>query len=223
MDRKVTALRVQKRNPNRVNVYLDGEYSFGLSRIVAAWLRVGDMLSEEKIEQLRKRDEKEVALQNALHFVDYRPRSAAEVKKKLSDKGFDASVIEEILTRLIENGTLDDARFAQGWAENRSYFRPRGRRLLALELRQKGIPDHLIEEAFDSLPEEDSLAYQAGEKQVRRWQGLEWQAFRQKMGQFLARRGFRMESILNVLPRLYELSQSEPSREYSMDNGEFEK
>lgn len=223
MDRKVTALRVQKRNPNRVNVYLDGEYSFGLSRIVAAWLRLGDMISEEKIEQLRKKDEKEVALQNALRFVDYKPRSVAEVKKKLSDKGFDVNVIEEILTRLIENGTLDDARFAQGWAENRSYFRPRGRRLLALELRQKGIPNHLIEEALDPLPEEDSLAYQAGEKQVRRWQGLEWQAFRQKMGQFLARRGFRMESILNVLPRLYELSQSEPSREYSMDNGEFEK
>ena len=51
--RKITAIEVQKRTPNRVNIYLDGEFAFGLSRIVAVWLRTGQELSEEKIEQLQ--------------------------------------------------------------------------------------------------------------------------------------------------------------------------
>ena len=50
--KKITALTAQKRNPNRVNIYIDGEYAFSLARIVAAWLRVGQELDEEKLKKL---------------------------------------------------------------------------------------------------------------------------------------------------------------------------
>ena len=53
MTRKITALKVQKRNKNRVNVYLDNEFAFGLSRIVAGWLKTGQELSEEKILEIK--------------------------------------------------------------------------------------------------------------------------------------------------------------------------
>ena len=54
MDQKITALKAQKRNPNRINVYLDGIFAFGLARVVAAWLQVGQTLSDEKIELTSK-------------------------------------------------------------------------------------------------------------------------------------------------------------------------
>ena len=57
--KKITAIVVQKRSPNRVNIYLDGEFAFGLARIVAAWLRTGQELSEEKIEQLQAEEARE--------------------------------------------------------------------------------------------------------------------------------------------------------------------
>ena len=57
--KKITALQVQKRNPNRVNIHLDGEFAFGVARIVAAWLRIGQELSEEKIGQLQAEDGRE--------------------------------------------------------------------------------------------------------------------------------------------------------------------
>jgi len=69
----ITALTLQKRNRQRVSVFLDGEYSFGLARIVAAWLEVGQELSDEKIAQLRAEDEREVAYQRALRLIQYRP------------------------------------------------------------------------------------------------------------------------------------------------------
>ena len=78
--RKITAIVVQKRSPNRVNIYLDGEFAFGLARIVAAWLRTGQELSEEKIEQLQAEESRERAFQQALLFLSYRSRSEAEIR-----------------------------------------------------------------------------------------------------------------------------------------------
>jgi regulatory protein len=64
---KVTALKVQKHHPNRINVYLDNEYCFGLSRITAAWLQVGQELSPTKIAKLQADDERE--MRGAVHLL----------------------------------------------------------------------------------------------------------------------------------------------------------
>jgi regulatory protein len=65
MLQKVTALKYQKKNRQRVNVYLDGQYAFGLQASVAAGLRVGQVLSPEEIAQLQNRDLAEVAYERA--------------------------------------------------------------------------------------------------------------------------------------------------------------
>ena len=97
MEKKITALRVQKRDPNRVNVYLDGEFAFGLTKLVAAWLQVGQVLSSEKISSLQSQETLEVAYLKALHYLSYRPRSESEVESSLKEKGFDEGVIAYVL------------------------------------------------------------------------------------------------------------------------------
>ena len=72
--RKITAIEVQKKNPNRVNISLDDQFAFGLSRLAAAWLKVGQTLSEEKIADLQSADAREVAFQKAMRFLGYRAR-----------------------------------------------------------------------------------------------------------------------------------------------------
>ena len=74
--RKITAIEPQKKNPNRVNIALEGQFAFGLSRLVAAWLAVGQTLSDEKIAALLADDAREAALQKALLFLGYRARSS---------------------------------------------------------------------------------------------------------------------------------------------------
>jgi regulatory protein len=100
------------------------------------------------------------------------------------------------------SGLVDDLQFAQTWVENRSAFRPRGRRALVVELRQKGITEEAIDEALHDL-DEDNLAYQAALKQSRRYAGLDWQVYRQKMGAFLARRGFNYEVAKPVIEQVW--------------------
>lgn len=203
MGRRITALAAQKRNRNRINVYLDGEFAFGLSRIVAAWLHVGQELSDEKIAALQAEDAQEVAFQKAVNFLSYRDRTEAEVRKHLQERGIGEENVERVMERLQGSRLVDDQRFVQTWIENRNEFRPRSRKALAYELRQKGIADEEIQEALENH-DEDAMAYQAAVKQASKLANLDWQEFRQKMYAHLARRGFTYEVSSQVAARVWQ-------------------
>jgi regulatory protein len=200
--RKITAIEAQKNNPKRVNIYLDGEFAFGLDRLVAAWLTVGQSLEEEKISKLQIEDAQEKAYQQAMLFLSYRARSEAEVRKNLEKHEIPPAVIDQLIERLREERLLNDGQFAQDWVANRSEFRPRSRRALTVELRRKGLTEADIRFATEAVNEE-SLAYAAAQKRVRRLEGLEWIEFRKKLSEFLARRGFGYEVIAPTVKRLW--------------------
>lgn len=200
--KKITAIEAQKRTPNRVNIHLDGEFAFSLARIVAAWLNVGQQLSEEKIEQLQLEDARERAFQQAMLFLSYRARSESEIRLNLRKHEIPEPVIEHTLDRLREDGLANDDRFARAWVENRSAFRPRSRRLIAMELRQKGLAEEAVSSAIADV-DDGTLAYEAAQKRVSRLKGLEWNDFRKKLGDFLARRGFSYSVIAPVVTRIW--------------------
>jgi regulatory protein len=200
--KKITALEVQRKNPNRVNIHLDGEFAFGLARIVAAWLRVGQELSEAKIEQLVAEEARERAFQQAMLFLSYRVRSESEIRQNLRKHEIPEAVIEQTLERLRQNGLANDDQFAQAWVENRNTFRPRSRRMMAMELKQKGLADEAIQSAIQNVDDEAS-AYEAAQKRAARFKGLEWNDFRKKLSEFLARRGYSYSVIAPVVTRIW--------------------
>lgn len=204
---RITAIEPQKRNPQRLNISIDGEFRVGLYRITAAWLRVGQEISEEKLAQLIAEDRLEAAYQQALRFLEPRARSSAEIIQNLRGHGYPESIFDEIIERLRRDGLVDDKGFARMWVENRGEFRPRSRRLLAFELRQRGLSDEDIAEATADLDEEE-LAYQAGLKQARKLHGLDWATFRQKLGNFLARRGFTYDIAAPIVRRIWDEKHS---------------
>src|SRR5512147_1520926 len=152
--KKITTIEVQKRTPSRVNIYLDGEFAFGLARIVAAWLRTGQELTEEKIEQLQAEDARERAFQQAMLFLSYRARSESEIRQNLHKHEIPGDVIEQTLERLRQAGLANDNQFARAWVENRNTFRPRSRRMIAIELRQKGLDDEAVTSALEDVNDE---------------------------------------------------------------------
>lgn len=205
--RTITAIEVQKNNPNRVNIYLDDQFAFGLSRINAAWLKIGQQLSDEKITSLQEADAREAALQKALRFLGHRPRSVEEVRKNLEKHEIPAGIIEETITRLEREKLIGDANFAKEWVENRSTFRPRGKRALTYELRQKGLSDTVIQEALDEEIDEEALALKAASVHARKLKGLDWNKFREKLGGHLGRRGFGFDVIIPVTRKVWEEMQ----------------
>jgi len=200
--RKITAIEAQKRQPDRVNIHLDGEFAFGLARIVAAWLRVGQELSEEKIEQLQAEEARERAFQQAMLFLSYRARSESEIRQNLRKHEYPEPVIEQTIARLRESGLANDQQFARAWVENRSAFRPRSRRLMAMELRQKGLDAEAVASAVERVDDE-ALAYEAAQKRAAMLKDLEWNEFRKKLSDFLARRGFSYSVVAPVVTRIW--------------------
>jgi regulatory protein len=213
--KKITALTVQKNNPNRVNVYLDGEFAFGLARITAAWLKNGDELSDEKIARLLAEDSREWAYQQATLFLSYRARSEKEIRQNLRKHEVSEEAIEETLERLRKAGLANDKDFAQAWVENRSTFRPRSKKALAIELRQKGLDNETIQASLSAVDEE-ALAYETGSKRAARFAGMEWNEFRKKLGEFLARRGFSYSVIAPIVSKIW--NETRPESQTNNDN-----
>ena len=204
----ITALRFQKRNKNRVNVYLDGQFAFGLAAIEAARLRVGQTLSDADVARLQQQDEVERAYERALNFLSYRPRSEAEVRRNLRKKNLGDETIETVVERLTQAGLLNDREFARYWVENRLQFKPRGARALSHELWEKGVPASIIAEALEDLDEEVA-ARKVAEARVRRLAHLEPRDFRQKLGACLARRGFSYAVIEPLIEEMLEVARCE--------------
>lgn len=189
MTREITALKFQRRNKNRVNVYLDGEFAFGLAAIEAARLRVGQTLSDDDMIRLQMKDEIERAHERALNFLSYRPRSEAEVRRNLREKDVEDEVIAAVVERLMHADLLDDREFARYWVENRARFNPRGFRGLRYELRQKGVADDVIDDALATF-DVQAAARKAAEAGARRLSDADPRDFRRKLLAYLSRRGF---------------------------------
>ena len=153
MDKVITAIRVQKRNPERLNIELDGEFAFGLSRITGAWLKTGDQLSEEKIARLLSDEGFEAAYQRAVSLINHRPRTEKEIRKRLTDKGIPDELIDRVLERLRSAKLVQDEQYARMWVENRVEMHPRSRRLIRYELFNKGISDEDIEAEIRAVRE----------------------------------------------------------------------
>jgi regulatory protein len=217
---RITAIEPQQKNPQRVNVYLDGEFAFGLAAIVAAWLKVGQELSEEKAASLKAEDEREITYQKALHFLSYRPRSSAEVQQNLLKRGISEPLAQETVERLQRAGLVNDEQFARAWVENRNAFRPRGRSLLKMELRRKGLNDETVQSVLSEQADEETLALEAARKYARRLAGLEWLEFRRKLGGFLARRGFSYATLAPVVSKVWRETQTADAGSTDIDNEE---
>jgi regulatory protein len=199
----ITDLVTQKRDKDRVNVFLDGEFAFGLAVSVAAGLKVGQQLNAEEIHRLNSQEQIEKAKQNALRYVSMRPRSVYELQTHLQRKSFEDDVIYAVVEYLTALELLDDFAFANYWVEQRETFRPRSRFALGQELRQKGIERDVIDSVLENV-DELAAARRVVNKRAGRWAELPEEAYRKKMTGFLQRRGFSYEIIREAIRETWQ-------------------
>jgi regulatory protein len=206
--KRITAIRPQQRDPERVNVFLDGAFAFGLPLIVVAQesLSVGDHLSPAQIAHLEALDEQAKAVGAALNLLARRPRSEREVRDRLKQKGYPPETIDLAISKLEGWRYVDDEAFARYWIENREANRPRGRRLLEQELRFKGVDRETIRETIaDADVDERQGALELGRTKLRSYRNLDPEVARRRLGSFLARRGYGYDIVKPVLADLFDL------------------
>ena len=197
----ITALKAQKRARGRVDVHLDGEVAFSVALIHALWLKIGQTLSDDAIASLQAADTLEQAKQRVVGLLEFRPRSVREVQQRLKRAGVDENTIDQVVDQLKAAGMLDDKAFAAAWVESRLSANPRGKRMLAWELRQKGADPQAIEASLAGVDDSEA-ALTAARKRLSRLASLSAPERRRKLIEYLARNGFAFTIIEDVLGKL---------------------
>lgn len=204
----ITAVTAQARDPGRVSVFVDGRFALGLpaEAAVQLGLRPGVELDETRFAEALRADTVYRAKQKALGLLAHRPRAVAEVADRLGRAGFEADVVDTVLSRLADLGYLDDRAFALAYARSRAAGRGYGSRRIHAELRRRGIDEETARDAVQDLeaerdPFEDALA--AGR---RAWSRVAAEADarrrRSRLYGHLARRGFDPDTIGRVIDLL---------------------
>ncbi len=214
----VTGIERQKRHPDRVNLYLDGEFAFGLHQevLLKAGLRKGDNLTPGDVEALKAREEFSLAKRKAHRLISYRMRSERELKSRLLAEEFDPATVDRVLEDLRNARLVDDAAFARAFVHDAQMRKPTGRRLLTQQLRLRGIAKEIVDETIGGRadPEsEETLALAAARKYLRRSRpsgdARSRELLRGRTARFLERRGFDWAVIRSVLRSLFRSSSAD--------------
>lgn len=211
---KITDVTVQAKNPNRVNVSVDGKYRFSLdiSQVVDLRLKQGQEIDEEQLSEYEQESEFGKLYTRVLEYCFMRPHSAREVSDYLWRKtratkyrskktgevkerpGIPETIAQRVYDRLEQKGYIDDQAFANYWVENRNQTKGASRRKLMSELRGKGVASGIIDQAIaqSSRSDSDELAKLIAKKRARYPDD-------QKLVAYLARQGFSYDDIASAM------------------------
>lgn len=191
---KITAIKAQVKNPERVSVYVDGAYSFSFNhaQLLDEKLRVGLELDDSRLVALKKMSDFGKAYERTLLYVVLRPRSTLEVRQYARRKQWTTEDTEAIISKLVTKGYLNDQVFAKSWVQNRVLHKHVSLRRLQQELRQKGVSDAIVRDVLEvsDFNENNSLrALVVKKRKLTRYQD------QAKLMRYLAGQGFGYDEI----------------------------
>lgn len=197
----ITNITTQK-DPERVNIFIDNEFAFGLfySTKVELGLKKGLEIDETTIDEIKAKDELQNAKSKAYHYLSFRQRTQKEMEEYLTKKEFSQSTIQLVIKSLSESGYIEDLEFARTYVRDKTTFKNFGPYRIRNELSQKGISKELIDLALEEEYHEEikelvdlvktkysSILQDDSQKRYRR------------IGGFLQRKGHSFETIKKVL------------------------
>ena len=142
-------------------------------------------------------------LNAAYHYLSYRPRSEGEIRQCLHRRGFANEVAEKTIVKLREQNLTDDFAFARFWKESRLSFRPKSKRLIKKELRDKKVAAEIIEQVTEDIDDE-AIAYKLGSSRLSVLAHLDYPDFYRRLSSYLAYRGFSYEVIKHTAALIWQ-------------------
>ena len=209
---RITDLKQGVKNPNRVNVFVGDKFAFSLdvAQVVDLGVKVGLVLTEERLAELKKASEFGKLYQRTLEWVLVRPRSEREVRdylwRKLRKSSSDtlkavrpslrfsediSELSQGIIQRLISRGYIDDRRFAEFWVENRFVKKGVSQKRLRMELMKKGIAREIIDEVLSGRDDEEEIRKMIAKKRAKYDDD--------KLIAYLVRQGFSFELVRSLV------------------------
>jgi regulatory protein len=140
----------------------------------------------------------------ALHYIEYRPRSEAEVRRHLQYKRrFQAESVSRAVAKLRELQLIDDRAFSEMWARERVTRRYKSSLMIRRELMQKGVDAQIIE-SVTCVIDDEANALRAGMSKARLLRTLEYPEFYKRLASYLSRKGYGAELVQDSVRRLWK-------------------
>jgi len=129
------------------------------------------------------------------------------LQRKLVQKEYSADEVREAVDRLLENGLLNDARYAEQYARSKILSTGASKRRLQQDLYRKGIKADIATEAIASVMDQEevdpaAVIERVAKKKLAQLGDLEPLVLRRRLFAFLARRGYDLDEIKAVVTRL---------------------
>lgn len=198
---KITNISLQTKNPNRVNLAIDGKFAFGLEiwQVTELKLKIGQEIDLELRQQLEQASQFGKLYAKAVNKTFIRPRSVRQIEAYLQQQLYklqlkQPEMIKQIIQRMQANHYLDDQRFAEWWVENRNLKKGVSQKKLRLELIKAGISSVIIDQTLQASDRTD----QAELKKVLAKKAKRYDD-QQKLIRYLMSQGFAYDDILAEL------------------------
>ena len=199
---KITDMQIQKSNKARANLYIDGQFAFGVEMltVMKLGLKIGQEVTEEKLQDAIFDSEKTVAFEKAMDYLSRSMKTRKQITDYLYKKGYTPQVVHYVVDKLVDYKYVDDSSYARLYVEQNS--RTKGNRRLQQELQQKGI-DRAQAEEYANLPkdvQQDSAEALAVKYMRNKPADLKTL---QKLQRYLLSRGYDYDTV-NAIIRAYK-------------------
>lgn len=203
MEKTITKIEVQKRNKNRVNIFLDYEYTFSCSSelVYSHKLKTGNKVDMEYLKEIVEEDSYLCCKNDALRVIERSYKSEKEISEKLINKGYDDLTIKKTIEFLKSYNFVDDSKYAELYIKEK--IKSQGKNKIKYSLLKKGIDEKLIQEKLNSIDNdiEYNYAKTMAEKKYKVLQKVERDSRKQykKLGDYLIRNGYNTETVSDIL------------------------
>ena len=211
----ITKIEQQKRNKDRASIYIDEEYAFGIHAdlVYDLNLKKNMEIDQDFIDHILMKEEEKKAHIYAIGLINYRPRCEAEVRKKMSEKGYASEVIEETIDYLTVNDFLNDTRFVKIYIESKLDINKYGPNRIRYQLSHMGIDRMIIDNCLREVEEnigdyqdysEYEVALSLAKKKTSSMEGLDKAKQYSRLTSFLGRKGYSYDVISRIARELIQ-------------------
>ena len=210
---KITKIEIQKNNKDRVNIYLDGEYSLAINAylIYKENLKVKDDVDISKLQEIAEKESYIRCKESAIKIIERSYKTEKEIRDNLKQKGYEEKQINNSIDFLKEYNFINDNTYAKAFIKDK--LSSKGSQKIKYDLMKKGIAKDIIEENLIKVDknEEKEVALNVGRKKYESIRRKESDNYKLsgKLYRFLISRGYAYDIVKDVVKEIMSLDEFE--------------
>lgn len=194
---KITKIEEQKKNKSRLSVFIDGEFSFGASSftVLSHHLTEGSEITKEELLKIKNTAVFEDAKNYAAKLISSKSYTEKAIREKLISHIGDEEITEKTIEFLKEYKLIDDIDYAKRYTHDLVYLKKFGIRQVKWKLKEKGIPDEIINKTIEELDFDDTISENLNSLIIKKLNGNTDIKNIAKVKRYLASRGYSFDEI----------------------------